>query len=542
MRTHHYDWIIIGSGFGGSVSALRLAEKGYSVLVIEKGRRFAPADFPRTNWDFKNYMWQPEVGLHGILQMSFFEHVTVLHGVGVGGGSLGYANTLPDPPDSFFARDSWAHLADWQSELAPHYDTAARMLGAARNPRVTPHDRILRDIARDLGREDQYSPARVGVYFGAPGQRVADPYFDGRGPERVGCTFCGACMTGCRVGAKNTLDRNYLYLAEARGVRVVAETEVTAVRPRTGGRPGPGEYLVETRPSTTWRRNGRPSLPRFGAADVESYTADRVIFAAGVLGTVPLLLRLRADPAALPALSPRVGDMVRTNNEALIGLIAPDYPEDLTEGVTISSILHTDEHSHLEPVHFGRGSDMWRALSLPHAPGESLGVRLGKALAGYGKDPRTWLQVFTRRDISRNLMTLLYMRSLDSTLSLRLEGRRNQRLVTRLDDPDKAPQAFMDEANDLADRFIQKMGGGVQITLLTELLRGRPSTAHILGGACMGQDIDSGVIDSQHRIFGYDGLYVIDGSAVSANPGVNPSLTITALAERAMSLIPAPSA
>lgn len=537
MSISHYDCIVVGSGFGGGVSALRLAEKGYSVLVLEKGRRFRPDDFPRTNWDLKNYMWRPEVGLHGLLQMSFFEHVTVLHGVGVGGGSLGYANTLPTPTESFFNADSWAHLADWHSELAPHYETALRMLGAAKNPRESVQDQVLRQIGRDLGREHQYDRARVGVFFGKPGHRVADPYFDGRGPDRVGCTFCGACMTGCRVGAKNTVDRNYLYLAEALGATVVPETEVTAIRPRTGGSP---RYAVETRPSmeSPLRRiAGRPSA---------TFSADRVILSAGVLGTVPLLLRMRADANGLPRLSPRVGDAVRTNNEALIGIIAPDSPHDLTQGVTISSILHTDEHSHLEPVRFGLGSDMWRILALPHAPADSLPERVRLALAGYRANPRAWLKAYTRADLSRQLITLLYMRTLESTLSLRLEGRLHKRLVTRLDDPgnpDSAPKAFMDEANDLANRFAEKLGGGgVQLTLLTELLRGRPSTAHILGGACMGEDVDSGVIDIQHQVFGYDGLYVIDGSAVSANPGVNPSLTITAMAERAMSAIPAKNA
>ena len=524
MTTSHYDWIIIGSGFGGSVSALRLAEKGYSVLVLEKGRRFTTRDFPRTNWDLRNYMWMPRLGMRGLFQMSFFEHVTVLHGVGVGGGSLGYANTLPTPPDSFFARDSWSHLADWKAELAPHYQTALRMLGAAKNPRETPHDRILRDIGRDIGREDTYAPARVAVYFGKPGRRVADPYFGGKGPERVGCTHCGACTTGCRVGAKNTLDRNYLHLAEALGTRVIAETEVTAVRPQTGGSP---RYVVETRPSLDGKKPPR------------TFSADQVVFAAGVLGTVPLLLRLRADRNGLPGLSPRVGDAVRTNNEALIGIVSPDTPLDLTEGVSISSVLHTDENSHLEPVRFGKGSDMFRIMGLPHAPGPTLGSRVRAALAGYARHPRQWFRAYTKRDVSQQMMTLLYMRTLESTLSLRLAGRRKQRLITRLDDPSKAPQAFMDEANDLAERWVQKMGGGLQMTLLTELLRGTPSTAHILGGAVMGTDADSGVIDHRHRVFGYDGLYVIDGAAVSANPGVNPSLTITALAERAMSAIPA---
>jgi len=513
----HYDFAIIGSGFGGSVSALRLTQKGYRVLVIEKGRRFTGAEFPKTNWDFRNYMWKPEVGMHGILQLSFFDHVTVAHGVGVGGGSLGYANTLPTPQDAFFTSGTWAGLADWKEELAPHYETVLRTLGAAPNPRETAADRFLKDIAKDTGREEHFHPTRVGVYFGRPGHEVDDPYFDGAGPRRTGCTFCGSCMTGCPVGAKNTLDRNYLYLAEALGAEVRSQTQVTAVRARMG------EYLIETDAS-------------FGPKRPASVRATSVVFAAGVLGSVPLLLKMRETADGLPNLSPRIGDNVRTNNEAIIGIVNPGAEDDHTKGVAITSILHTDDHSHLEVVRTGRGADMFRALSLPHAPGDTLAERLSGALLGFGERPLTWAKYLTKRSLSEYMCSLLYMLALEGTLSLRLDGK-SRRLVTRLDDPEMAPQAFMPEANELAHRFRDKMGG-VKISMLTELLAGIPTTAHILGGAAIGENAEEGVIDTQHRAFGYDGLYVIDGSSMSANPGVNPSLSIASMAERAMSFIP----
>ena len=345
MQTgERFDYVVIGSGFGGSVSALRLSEKGYRVCVLEKGRRFSTEDFPETNWDLPRWLWMPAARLKGFFQMSFFEHVTIFSGVGVGGGSLVYANTLPTPKESFFKAASWAHLADWQAELAPHYATAKRMLGATRFPGTTRGDEVLHEIARDIGREEHFHPTEVGVFFGAPGKQVPDPYFGGEGPDRVGCTQCGACMTGCKVGAKNTLDRNYLYLAERLGCRVEPETEVTAVRPLEGG-----GYRVETKAS-------------FGDA-TSTLLADRVIFAGGVLGTVPLLLRMKEDPAGLPRLSDRVGQQVRTNSEALFGVIAPG--EEFSRGVAITSILHTDEHSHVEPVRYGKGSGFFRTMVLP---------------------------------------------------------------------------------------------------------------------------------------------------------------------------------
>lgn len=524
MDKQHWDFVIVGSGFGGSVSALRLAEKGWKVLVLEKGRRFAPGDFPKSNWDLRRWMWGPKLGMRGIFQMSFLRHVTVLHGVGVGGGSLVYANTLPVPKDPFFRAASWAHLADWKKELTPFYATARRMLGATPNPRWTRGDEVLAEIAKDIGRSEHHEPTDVAVFFGEPGRPVADPYFGGEGPSRTGCTHCGACMTGCRVGAKNTLDRNYLWLAERRGVTVVPESEVTAIRVRTEG-----GYRLDVQPSL------RPGRTR-------AVTADRVILAGGVMGTVPLLLAMKEDPDGLPGLSDRVGDFVRTNSEALFGVVSPDPKDDFSEGVAITSILHTDEHSHIEPVRYASGSGFFRLLVAPHAPGPTALARVAGSLRLLARNPATWLRALSVADFAKQSQVLLYMRTLESSLSLRL-GRSahtgfTRGLVSRLDDPTNAPRAFMEEATDLANRFAEKVGG-VAMNMVTETLLGVPSTAHILGGACMGRDRDEGVIDSDHQVHGYAGLYVIDGAAVSANPGVNPSLTITALAERAMTRIPA---
>ncbi|TDP76800.1 GMC family oxidoreductase [Bradymonas sediminis] len=525
-----WDWIIIGSGFGGSVSALRLVEKGYKVLCIEKGRRFAPEDFPETNWDVRRWLWKPQVGMKGLFQMSFLKHITIMHGVGVGGGSLVYANTLPTPTEGFFNAESWAHLSEdgWQSELQEHYGTARRMLGATRYPGHSHAEDILAEIAEDIGRGDRFEKTDVAVYFGEPGVEVEDPYFDGEGPTRTGCIECGQCMTGCPYNAKNTLDYNYLWLAERQGLRIEAEREVTAVRPRKNG-----GYRVETEPSLD---KSEPAI---------TYRARRVIFAGGVMGTVPLLLKLREDPDGLPGLSPRVGDAVRTNNEALLGVIHPDNGDDMSRGVAITSILHTDEHSHIEPVRYGAGSDFFRLLALPHAPSENIFGRFAQVAGGFARQPRLWARAMLTTDWSKRTQILLYMRTLESTLSFRL-GRSvytgfARGLVSKLDDPARAPSAFMPEATDLARRWAKKVGG-VTMGLLTETLMGTPTTAHILGGCCMGEDAQSGVIDAEHRVHGYEGLYVVDGSAVSANPGVNPSLTITALAERAMAKIEKKSA
>jgi len=514
------DYLVVGSGFGGSVSALRLSEKGHSVLVLEKGRRFRPQDMPRTNWNLRRWLWMPHLGFRGLFKMTFLRHLTALSGVGVGGGSLVYANTLPTPKDSFFQAPTWAHLADWKSELAPHYETALRMLGATENPSLGPADEAIRAVGAELGREQGFQPVRVAVYFGEPGKTAPDPYFGGEGPARTGCNLCGGCMIGCRHDAKNTLDKNYLWLAERRGARVEPDTEVTWVTPLQGG-----GYEVAALQGSTWRRRVR-------------YRARNVVFAGGVLGTIPLLLKLRASPNGLPRISSRLGEGVRTNSEALIGVTTLRKDLDVSRGVAITSILHTDAHSHLEPVRYPAGSGFFRLLMAPLVSGESWVTRFLRTFVSVARRPWAHLRAWFVGDWARSTLILLYMRTLEGTMRLRLGAGR--RLASALSEG-PAPTANMPEAADLAARVGRQIDG-VPFTLVTETLLGTPTTAHILGGACMGATPEEGVIDARHRVFGYDGLYVVDGSAISANPGVNPSLTITALAERAMSFVPPPAA
>ncbi|MDC0670031.1 GMC oxidoreductase [Nannocystis radixulma] len=519
MNTAHefdYDFIVVGSGFGGSVSGLRLTEKGYRVLMLEKGGELGPAEFPKTNWNLKRWLWMPKLGWRGLFQMTFFRHVTVLSGVGVGGGSLVYANTLPVPKRSFFDSPSWANLADWAGELKPHYDTALRMLGATANPAVTPVDRVMRGVAADMGKSIE--PTQVAVYFGEPGKTVPDPYFGGSGPERTGCIYCGGCMLGCRYGSKNSLDKNYLYFARKRGLELLADTEVTAVRALPGG-----GYRVEA-------RSGAGLLGK----QARSFTARNVILAGGVLGTVELLLRMKQDPEGLPNLSDRVGENVRTNSESLIGVVGGQREHDLSRGVAIGSIIQLDEHSHVEPVRYSAGSGFWRLLLAPHVPGEKALVRLSRFAGAFLRHPIKFARALLVPDLAKYSIILLYMKTAEGTLRLRLGA---AGLTTDLSSG-KAPTASIPEATDIARRVADKIKG-YSMSLVTETLFNIPTTAHILGGCCMGDSAETGVIDHQHRAFGYDGLYVIDGSAVSANPGVNPSLTITALAERAMSRIPA---
>lgn len=511
-----WDTIIVGSGFGGSVSALRLTERGHRVLILEKGRRFAPADFPKTNWDLRRFLWNPSLGMRGPFQMTFTRHVTVFSGVGVGGGSLVYANTLPIPTPSFFHEGSWAGLRDWERELAPHYETAKRMLGVTRNPFLGKTDRILETIAAERSQSERFSATDVAVYFGEPGKESPDPFFGGRGPARHGCILCGGCMLGCRHGAKNTLDRNYLWLAEQQGAVISPETTVSAVRPAPGG-----GYLVEAAPTFGFRKPTRV------------YRAARVVFAGGVLGTVDLLLAMKAREDGLPALSDRLGEGVRTNSESLIGVTAPSGT-DLSEGIAIGSILHTDERSHIEPVRYPRGSGLFRVMVLPHAPGATFPERMAASARYFLSEPGRLLKRSLVRDWGAGTAILLYMRTSDGTLAF---TRGPFGLRSRLTEGE-APVASIPEASAIAERFAHHLDGAV-VSLFTETLLGIPSTAHILGGACIGASAAYGVIDENHQVFGYPGLYVCDGSAISANPGVNPSLTITAMAERAMASFPA---
>ena len=521
------DYLIIGSGFGGSVSALRLVEKGYDVVVVEKGTRFEPEDFPKSNWNLKRWLWMPSLGFRGLFKMTFLKHITALSGVGYGGGSLVYANTLPTPNDDFFDSGSWSSLANWREELQPHYETALQMLGAAQNPYTTEADIALKKVSAQIGRSAHFESTRVAVYFGESGVTEPDPYFGGEGPNRTGCIQCGGCMIGCRHNAKNTLDKNYLYLAERKGLKVQTDTEVTLVTPLEGG-----GYRVQMRSSRTQLRRNDTVLK-----------ARHVIFSGGVLGTVPLLLSLKKNPKGLPNLSDKVGHFVRTNSEVLMGVVSQDPTKNFSEGVAISSILHTDEHSHLEPVRYPKGSGFFRLLSVPHSPGHNAILRIINGLRYVSRHPLKVLRSTFVRDWAKSTMILLYMRTLDGHLSLK-EGRsfRNgwrRGLISELSDG-PAPTASIPEATALANQVAEEIDGSPQ-SLVTEAILGIPTTAHILGGSCMGSSPAEGVIDHRHRLFGYEGLYVIDGSAMSANPGVNPSLTITALAERAMSLIPAKS-
>ena len=519
----HFDFLIVGSGFGGSVSALRLVEKGYRVAVLEQGSDYSSGDFAKTTWNLRKWLWMPRLGFRGIMQLRFFRDVTVLAGSGVGGGSLGYACTLPTPKSSFFEAPSWAGLGDWQRELEPHYDTARRMLGVSTVPRLFPADRVLLRVAEKRGQAADFQVPEVGIYFGDAGRTAPDPFFGGAGPERSGCRFCGACMTGCRYGAKNSLDKNYLYLARQRGLTLLADTQVVDVTPASGG--GYRVRALAGKSGLAFRR--RELL----------LSADQVILAAGALGTVELLLQLK-QRGSLPALSAELGRRVRTNEESLIAVTVNSREHAMSEGVAIGSLLQTDERSHIEAVRYGEGSGFWRCLALPHVARDLPGVvKVLVAFLAVLRHPIRFLRAWFVSDWAKYTAILLYMRSFEGSLRFRLRrGLLGPTMGTALDGGPK-PRAHMPEASELAEEYARE-ADGVPVAMFTDTLLNVPTTAHLLGGCCMGVDAASGVIDARHRVFGYPGLYVIDGSAVSANPGVNPSLTITALAERAMGFIP----
>ena len=513
-----YDYVIIGSGFGGSVSALRLSEKGYRVLVLEKGKRWEASDFPKRNWNLKRWMWLPFVGFFGFFKLTFFRHITVLSGVGVGGGSLMYANTLPIPKDDFFEADSWKHLIDWKMALKEHYETAKKMLGTAKNPRKETGDTALEQLANQINKQEEFELTEVAVFFGEPEKEVADPFFDGKGPRRKGCTFCGGCMTGCRFDAKNTLDKNYLYLAQKNGAEILAQAKVMDVKP-IGTEDGSDGYLVSYARSTSiFRKKKR-------------ITAKGVVFSAGVLGTVPLLHDLKKS--SLPNLSGLIGAGVRTNSESLLGITSYDKKTVFSDGIAIGSILHTDQYSHLEPVRYASGSGFWRLLLAPMISGSNFISRLFSMLYDIVRHPIKNLRVFFVWDFAKRTQILLFMQTLNSTLKF---SRGWFGLKSSMEDG-PAPTAFIPEAQDLAHRYA-KLVNGKPVALLTETFAGIPTTAHILGGCVMGADVDEGVIDKHNQVFGYKNMYICDGSAISANPGVNPSLTITAISEHAMSKIP----
>jgi cholesterol oxidase len=524
-----YDWLIVGSGFGGSVSALRLSEKGYSVGVLECGKRFADDDFASSTNDLKRYFWNPRLGMKGIFRLTTFKDVSVVSGCGVGGGSLGYANTLYVPPHAFFEDRQWAEMTDWASALAPHYTEAQRMLGVVENPHEDPADQLLRELGEELGVGDTYQRTPVGIFFGKDGEAgktVPDPFFDGEGPERTGCRLCGRCMVGCPHGAKNTLVKNYLYFAEKRGAKVTPERTVIDIRP-IGAADGSDGYEVESVRSGAWLRKDR-----------RVQRARGVVVSAGPLGT-NRLLQLCRTKGSLPRISSRLGELVRTNSESILAVTVPeDYPDDLIKRVAITSSIYPDPHTHIETVTYGDDGDSMHRLNTLLVGDGTRATRPLKLLAQIVLHPKRLAKVMFPKHWSRRTIIILVMQTLDNAIALRPhKGPFGTFWLKTEQDPERPMPTFIPIANKTAEWFAKRTGGIAQSSV-TEALFNIPTTAHILGGAVIAPDPERGVVDAHQRVFGYENLLVCDGSAVPANVGVNPSLTITALAEHAMSHIP----
>jgi cholesterol oxidase len=516
-----YDYIVIGSGFGGSVSALRLSEKGYKVAVLEKGKRWKKEDFPKTNWNTKKYMWLPQLGCYGYQMLTQLKHVLIFHGGGVGGGSLVYANQLLVPPDEVFELPEWG-IENCKETMLPHYSEAKRMLGANPSPQIGQADKCLRDVGIEMRGKDTFHKNDVGIFFGTPDKTVPDPYFNGRGPERTGCTFCGSCMVGCPVGAKNTLDMNYLHLAGANGARIIPETEVTGVRPGNEG------YTVHTRKSTSWGRSER------------DYRARGVVFSGGVMGTVKLLMQCR-QKGMLTNLSPRLGDYVRTNSEALLGVMSGDKSVDWNDQIAITSGIYADDTTHIEMVRYNKGSDVLLNLLTLMTDG---GGRLPRGLRYLGeivKHPLRFVKLLWPLGTAASTTVVLVMQTDRNHLKLEYKPRwwrlggysMNSTVPSGMQ---RAP-AYIPIANEVTKRLAEKMKG-IPLSLLPEAAFNASTTAHILGGCCMGESPKKGVVGTNGEIFGHPNLFVADGSVVPANLGVNPSLTITALSEHIMSQVP----
>jgi cholesterol oxidase len=520
-----YDYVIIGSGFGGSVSAMRLTEKGYSVLVLEKGKRFKDSDFAKSNWQFWKYVWMPAIRAHGILQISILKGAMVLHGAGLGGGSLGYANVLEIPTDETFATPAWNQNVKWGEVLKEHYATARKMFGAARNPKLWKADDLLKQMAEERGMGHTFRATDVGAYFGEAAVTVPDPYFGGEGPERAGCQHCGGCMVGCHHNAKNTLPKNYLYFAEKNGAELKAEVEVTDVRPSTFDN---ARYEITYQDSTKLFKRK------------QTVHAKNVIFSAGVMGTMKLLLNLRDVKGSLPNLSRRLGHMVRTNSEALLGSVARKSDINYSEGVSISSIYNYDEITRVEPVRYPDGSSLMRFLAVPLIDTDvSVPMRLLKFFWWSLTHPIDFLKALVLPGWAHNVTILLVMQHADNRMRFRI-GRSFFTLfrtgMVADEEPGYEIGAQVKGSHELTREFSARING-IPLGSIGENLLGLPTTAHILGGAPMGQNADEGVVDENFAMHNYEGLYVIDGSIMPANPGVNPSLTITALAEYAMSKV-----
>jgi cholesterol oxidase len=531
-KEHSYDYVIIGSGFGGSVSAMRLAEKGYSVLVLERGKRYDDNDFAESNWSFWKYLYNPILRSFGIFQMSLLNGMLILHGAGVGGGSLGYANVLMKPEDKLFSAPAWKDLADWKTVLAPHYQTAQKMLGAASNPMLTDADDNLRKIAAELQVEDTFATTEVGVFFGPAGEEgeeKPDPYFNGQGLNRNTCQYCGGCLVGCRHNAKNTLPKNYLYFAEQWGVQILSESQVEDIRPLAANQADQARYEISY-------FNPTKLLPE----RLKQVRSRNVILSAGVMGTLKLLYRCRDVTRSLTDLSPRLGDMVRTNSEALTGATAYHNGPDYSNGIAISSIFQADEVTRIEPVRYPAGSGLIRLLAWPLIESDQPALkRLGQLLARLISRPRDIFASLFKPKWAERTTILLVMQTEDNMVNVR-HGRNSWTLFRRglvFEKGHKETIPSKIEIGHTITKMLSKHMQGAPVGSIAETLLGMPTTAHIMGGCPIGRNPDEGVLDLDFQVFNYPGLYVVDGSVMPANPGINPSLTITALAEYAMSQV-----
>ncbi|MBT3189638.1 MAG: GMC family oxidoreductase [Anaerolineae bacterium] len=528
MTEKVYDYIIIGSGFGGSVSAMRLTEKGYSVLVIERGKRFNDEDFPKSNWNLPKFLWLPKLRLHGFFEMTFMNGLLALHGSGVGGGSLTYANVLMEPSDELFS-SSWQEFADWKTLLAPHYATARKMLGVARNPKLWAADEHLREIAGELGYAESFHATDVGVFFGEEGETVSDPYFDGEGPDRAGCIHCGGCMVGCRENAKNMLTKNYLYFAEKNGAEVMAERKVVDIQPATDVNSTGSRYRIVYQPSI--------SLIKGKQAEVH---ARNVIVSAGALGTMELLFRSRDESRSLPKISKKLGDQVRTNSENIMGVTMRGKDINYSEGIAITSIFQADEVTRIEPVKYAEGASFIRSMTAPFVEGDHpIWLRFlkmaGKILRHpidfiYEKFVVNWARFTTILLIMQTEDNLTHVRRGRNIFTLFLKG-----LVLKPDANYPIPKQIL-VGNEVVKKLAER-ANGIPLAAFTDGLFNFPTTAHFMGGVPIGRDDSEGVIGLDFGVHNYPGLYVIDGSIMPGNPGVNPSLSITALAEYGMSLV-----
>lgn len=530
---YDFDYIVIGSGFGGSVSALRLTDKGYRVGIMEMGRRWTPENLPSTNWLIWKWIWRPRLALRGFFNLEPFKHVVIMHGCAVGGGSITWANTSLVPPDSVWDNGSWQGLTDWKQEMPRHYAEAKRMLGVEPNRILGPADRLLREAAAAIGVEKTFYGTDVAVFEGPKelpaGTLCPDPYFGGEGPERVTCRGCGGCMMGCKYNSKNTLDRNYLYLAEKRGAKLFDETRVVDVVPAGGKADGSAGYEVTTIKSTAWIRTHR-----------RKFRTKGVVFSASALGSMDLLFRLK-QKGSLPSISGELGNRVRTNAESLIGVRVPGSKDDLSKGIAIGSGIYIDEHTHIEATRYQAGCDAMGFMSTVLTDGKPGKTRiltwLGTLLTGLLFHPIRTIRCLHPFGWARESVILLCMQTLEGHINMRMGRPWFWPFGRMLMSHGTGVPTYIPQANEFAKKMAQVMGG-TPMSMLTEVLFNVPGTAHVLGGCRIGASRETGVVDGRHRVFGYRNLYVCDGSVIAANLGVNPSLTITALAERAMSYIP----